>query len=352
MGNKRGRLTVCDEREQIIASVKEAVGSGARLGAACEIVGINARTYQRWSKPDNTHDGRTDARHEPPNKLGEEEREKIVEVVNSPQYADMPPSKIVPLLADSGQYLASESTFYKVLREKGQLSHRHKSKPSTGGKPRGLCATAPNRVYSWDITYLPTCVGGMFFYLYMVMDIYSRKIVGWQVHKRESSELAADLMTDICLREGVERGEVTLHSDNGGAMKGATLLVTLQKLGVVRSASRPGVSSDNAYSESLFRTLKYVPYYPQRPFEDIVEARRWVEGFVGWYNEAHLHSGIKFVTPSQRHEGLDKEILSRRDEVYKEAKRKNPIRWSRQTRNWSQVKEVWLNPDQRKDKAA
>ena len=159
-------------------------------------------------------------------------------------------------------------------------------------------------------------------------------------------------MTDICVREEVKRDQVTLHSDNGGAMKGATLLATLQKLGVVRSTSRPGVSSDNAYSESLFRTLKYVPYYPQRPFEDIVEARRWVEGFVNWYNDVHLHSGIRFVTPSQRHAGLDREILSKRDEVYREARRKNPLRWSRHTRNWSPVGEVWLNPDQRKDKAA
>jgi len=341
-----------DERKQIIVSIKEAVGSGARLGAACEMMGISPRTYQRWQRSDNTHDGRLDALHEPPNKLGEEEKEKILEIVNRPEYADLPPSKIVPLLADSGQYVASESTFYKVLREKGQLSHRHRSKPGARGKPRGLLATGPNQVYSWDITYLPTTVTGMFFYLYMVMDIYSRKIVGWQVRQRESSELAADLMTDICLREGVGQNQVTLHSDNGGAMKGATLLATLQKLGVVRSTSRPGVSSDNAYSESLFRTLKYVPYYPQRPFEDIVEARRWVEGFVDWYNEVHLHSGIRFVTPSQRHEGLDKEILSRRDEVYKKARTKNPVRWSGKTRNWSPVEEVWLNPDHRKDKAA
>ena len=347
MGNRRGRLTVEDERKQIIALIKEAVVSGTRLDSACEIMGISPRTYQRWQKPDNTHDGRLDARHEPANKLGEEEKEKILEVANSPEYADLPPSKIVPLLADSGQYLASESTFYNVFKQRGQLSHRHRSKPRTKAKPRGLRARGPNQVYSWDITYLPTTVGGMFFYLYMVMDIYSRKIVGWQVHGQESSGFAADMMTDICIREGVKRDQVTLHSDNGGAMKGATLLATLGKLGVVRSTSRPGVSSDNAYSESLFRTLKYVPYYPQQPFEDIVEARRWVEGFVGWYNEVHLHSGIKFVTPSQRHDGLDKEILSKRDKVYKEAKRKNPIRWSRQTRNWLPVEEVWLNPDHR-----
>ena len=184
-----------DERRQIIASVKEATGSGARLGPTCETMGISPRTYQRWNRPDNFCDRRPGARREPSNKLGEEERRKLLEVTNSPEYSDLPPCKIVPLLADSGQYLASESTFYRALREKGQLSHRHSSKPPSGGKPRGLLAAGPNCVYSWDITYLPTRVKGMFFYLYMVMDIYSRKIVGWQVHKRESSELAADLMT-------------------------------------------------------------------------------------------------------------------------------------------------------------
>ncbi len=352
MGNRRGRMTLSDERRQTVASIKQAVDSGARLGAACEMMGISSRTCQRWQKPDNARDGRQDAFHCPPNRLGEDEREKIVEIVNRPECADLPPSKIVPLLADSGEYVASESTFYKVLREKGQLSHRHSSRPATLRKPRGLVAAGPNEVWSWDITYLPATVAGMFFYLYLAMDIYSRKIVGWQVHGRESSELAADLMTDICSTEGVAENQVTLHSDNGGAMKGATLPATLQKLGVVRSTSRPGVSSDNAYSESLFRTLKYVPYYPQRPFEDVGETRRWVEGFVQWYNEVHLHSGIRFVTPSQRHEGLDKEILSRRDEVYREARRKNPIRWSGRTRNWSPVREVWLNPDSTKDKAA
>ena len=155
-----------DERRQIIASVKEATGSGARLGLACETMGISPRTYQRWNKPDNVCDKRPGARREPPNKLGEEERRKLLEVTNSPEYEELPPSKIVPVLAD-----------------KGQLTHRHRSKPPKDSKPRGLLAAGPNCVYSWDITYLPTRVRGMFFYLYMVMDIYSRKIVGWQVHK-------------------------------------------------------------------------------------------------------------------------------------------------------------------------
>ena len=184
--------------------------------------------------------------------------------------------------------------------------------------------------------------------LYMVMDIYSRKIVGWQVYEKESSALAADLMTDICYREGVEADQVTLHSDNGAAMRGEVLLVTLQRLGVIPSFSRSGVSSDNAYSESLFRTMKYVPYYPRKGFEDIARARRWVDDFVRWYNTEHLHSAIKFVTPMQRHEGLDGEILSRRASVYEQARAKNPSRWSGKTRDWSEIREVFLNPDNSK----
>ena len=334
-----------EDREKTIGLIDEAVRAGARRLKACEIVGMSARTLQRWTKPHNTHDGRKDARHEPSNKLGEEERGDILKIANSPGYSELPPCKIVPLLADSGRYIASESTFHRVLKEKGQMTHRHGSKPRSAKKPKELAATGPNQVYSWDITWLPARIAGMYFYLYMVMDIYSRKIVGWQVYGKESSARAADLMTDICRREEIKPDQVTLHSDNGGAMRGAALVATLGKLGVIPSFSRPGVSSDNPYSESLFKTMKYVPYYPERPFEDIAQARGWVEKFVGWYNEEHLHSAIKFVTPAQRHEGLDKEILSRRACVYEQAREKNPSRWSGKTRDWSEIREVRLNPD-------
>jgi len=337
-----------EDREKIIGLINEAAASGARRAKACEVAGISARTLQRWSKPDNVHDGRKDARHEPSNKLGEEEREEIVKVANSPGYSDMPPCRIVPALADSGRYIASESSFYRVLKQRGQMTHRHSSKPRSKKKPREIKAQGPNQVYSWDITWIPARIAGMYFYLYMVMDIYSRKIVGWQVYEKESSALAADLMTDICQREGVCPDQVTLHSDNGAAMRGEVLLVTLQRLGVIPSFSRSGVSSDNAYSESLFRTMKYVPYYPRKGFEDIARARRWVDDFVRWYNTEHLHSAIKFVTPMQRHEGLDGEILSRRASVYEQARAKNPSRWSGKTRDWSEIREVFLNPDNSK----
>ena len=248
------------ERKEIITLVNEACDSGARQSNACECIGISAKTFQRWCRPDNARDGRLDTKHEPGNKLTELERQRIIKVANEPEYADLPPSKIVPKLADKGIYLASESTYYRVLKDANQLSHRQKARPTRQRKkPRALTATGPNQIYSWDITYLPTAVKGIFLYLYLVMDIYSRKIVGWQVYEEESSALAGELMTDICQREGILPDQVILHSDNGSPMKGATLLATLQELGVIPSFSRPSVSNDNPYSESLFRTLKYSP---------------------------------------------------------------------------------------------
>jgi len=235
------------------------------------------------------------------------------------------------------------------LNECNQLQHRDKNKPGKKiTKPKALTASAPNQIYTWDITYLPSEVKGLFFYLYLVLDIYSRKIVGWQVHSEELCVLAADLMVDICQREGVQPSQVTLHSDNGSPMKGATMLATLQMLGVVPSFSRPSVSNDNPYSESLFRTLKYRPEYPEKCFAGLSDARAWVKEFVQWYNNAHCHSGIRFVTPAQRHRGEDVEILARRKQVYQQAKLQNPARWSGEIRNWDQIKEVHLNPEKGK----
>ena len=337
------------ERENIINLINESRKAGAKQSKACEIIGISAKTLQRWSLSDNVSDGRLDAAHDPANKLTELERQRIIKVANEPEYADLSPNKIVPKLADKGIYIASESSFYRVLKAQNQLSHRLKSKPTRQiKKPRALTATAPNQIYSWDITYLPTRVKGIFLYLYLVLDIYSRKIVGWQVYEEELSGLAADLMTDICRREGIARNQVTLHSDNGSPMKGATMLATLQQLGVIPSFSRPSVSNDNPFSESLFRTLKYRPEYPEKPFADLPAARTWVQGFVDWYNHEHLHSSINFVTPEQRHTGKDMDILAKRKQVYLQAKSENPGRWSGKIRNWELVTEVYLNPEKQK----
>jgi len=338
-----------EERKTIIALVQEAQEAGATQSKACEVIGVSTKTLQRWEQPDNKQDGRLEPRHIPANKLTALERQQIIKVTNEPEYADLPPCKIVPMLADKNVYIASESTFYRVLKSEGQLQHRQKSQPVRQvKKPRALTATGPNQIYSWDITYLPTAIKGIFLYLYLVMDIYSRKIVGWQVYENESSAQAADLMTDICQREGIKPNQVILHSDNGSPMKGATMLATLQQLGVIPSFSRPSVSNDNPYSESLFRTLKYRPDYPEQPFEKIAAARDWVLFFVNWYNNEHLHSAIKFITPEQRHTGQDKEILASRKTVYQQAKLNNPNRWSGEIRNWDVIETVYLNPDNQK----
>jgi transposase InsO family protein len=340
-------MTALAERGQVISLVAEAVAAGARQGPACAAISLSERTIQRWQRDQSRGDQRPIRVQEPKNSLSELERKRLLAVANSDEFGHMSPSQIVPRLADRGQYIGSESTFYRVLKAESQLTHRGAERPAQKRhKPRALFATAPNQLFSWDITYLPTPVMGIYFYLYLFLDIFSRKIVGWQVYEAESSELASEVMRDICVRENIAPNQVVLHSDNGSPMKGATMLATLQTLGVVPSFSRPAVSNDNPFSESLFKTLKYRPTYPQRPFETILAARQWVNTFARWYNEEHRHSAIRFVTPAERHAGMDSALLRKRIEVYEAAKQEHPERWSGNTRNWQTIDVVHLNPDQ------
>jgi len=330
----------------ILAAIDEAQAAGARLARCCEVSGLDVRTVQRWrgQGPDGGADRRCGPRTEPGNKLSAAERRRVVEIANRPEFRNLSPKQIVPQLADRGVYVASESTFYRVLREEGQLAHRERTRPASVTKPRELVATAPNQVWSWDITYLRTDVRGRFFFLYLVEDIWSRKLVGWAVHDEESNELAADLIAATCMELHVDPEGLFLHSDNGGPMKGSMMLATLQRLGIVASFSRPRVSDDNPYSEATFRTLKYHPSYPSKPFASLDEARAWVASFVDWYNTTHLHSAVRFVTPADRHAGRDATILARRVSVYEAARRRRPERWSRHTRNWKPIDVVRLNP--------
>jgi len=339
-------MTSLVERGQIITLVQEAMNSGARQDRACTVINLNERTLQRWQVDQSRGDQRPERTQTPTNRLSSLERERLLTVVNSDEFGSLPPSQIVPILADRGQYIASESTFYRIMKAENQLRHRGAERPAQRRhKPRALCATAPNQLLSWDITYLPTPVKGIYFYLYLFMDIFSRKIVGWQIYDAESSDLAGEVMRDICVREDIAPNQVVLHSDNGSPMKGATMLATLQALGVAPSFSRPAVSNDNPYSESLFKTLKYRPAYPRQAFESLLAARQWVGMFVQWYNHEHRHSAISFVTPAERHTGLDTVLLQKRVTVYEAAKRLHPERWSGSTRNWQPVLVVHLNPD-------
>ena len=323
--------------------VEEAVKSGCRQQKACEVVGINAKTFQRWGSKPIEGDLRRGPNTKPANKLTTEERAKIIAASLAKEFRNLSPRQIVPGLADRGEYLGSESSFYRILAEEKLLSHRGRAKPKQRVRPAPYEATEPNQLYSWDITYLPSPVRGQYFYLYLFMDIFSRKVVGWEVHVHESMELSSALLRKICLAEGIDKDQLHLHSDNGGPMKGATMMVTMRWLGIVPSFSRPSVSDDNPFSESLFKTLKYCPMYPSKPFESIDVARAWVSQFVAWYNTQHLHSGINFVTPESKHKNKDIEILKKRNNVYLSAKAKNPNRWSGETRNWNPIACVKLN---------
>jgi len=340
-------MTHSTVRKEILDLVSEAKNGGATMKRIAPVIGCCSRTLKRWSAQEE--DKRTLRKDFiPSNKLSQEERKGIIDVSNSEIYKNLSVHQIVPKLADKGIYIASESTMYRVLHEHKQLQHRHKQRIATKVKPLPLVASKPNQIYSWDITYLPTTVQGMFYYLYLFMDIYSRKIVGWQIYTKQSSSLASEIIKDIAINEDIKPNDVTLHSDNGSPMKGATFLTTLQKLGIMPTFSRPSVSDDNPYSESLFKTLKYTPSYPSKPFEDVVSARVWCDTFVKWYNNEHCHSGIAFVTPNQRHLLQDEKIIEARVCVYEKAKMKHPNRWSGKTRNWTFINEVHLNPNKAK----
>ena len=323
--------------------VAEAVTAGARRWRACEMLGIAVRTLERWGE--DREDGRHGPKSAPANKLSATERQRIIAVATSAEFRDESPKQMVPTLADRGEYVGSESTIYRVLHAEN-MQHRRGAARAPTHRPREHVADGPWQVASWDITYLRSRVRGAFFYLYLVEDVWSRKILGWEVHDIECSQFAAALVERI-RRENPNvdlRGWV-LHSDNGGPMKGATMLATMQRLGVVPSFSRPSVSNDNPFSESLFRTMKYVPEYPRDGFATVEAARVWVGAFVAWYNVEHKHSGIGFVAPDDRHAGRDVQILAARRVVYERARRRHPARWSRHARRWNRPDTVTLNPE-------
>ena len=337
-----------EDRRSCIEMVQQAKANGARRQASCAVLEVSLRTVERWEKARDQGDQRRGPATGCAHALSAQEKQAIVKVSSSPEYRDLSPWQIVARLADTGKYLGSESSFYRVLKQNDLLTHRHNSKPRVHRRPKDLTAKTPNQVWSWDITYLSSPIRGAYYYLYLVEDIFSRMIVGWSIEEVESAEHAGRLIDRICQEQGIAKGQLTLHSDNGGPMTGATMVATLERLGVIPSLSRPAVSDDNPYSESLFKTLKYRPSYPDRAFSSIDQAQQWVSRFVRWYNTEHLHSAIRFVTPSSRHLGLDPAILAKRVTVYEKAKRLNPQRWSGPTRNWSPITEVFLNPKNHK----
>ncbi len=246
----------------MLAALHEAKATGARIHAACRVIGISARTIERWKGRPGMADRRCGPRRRPRNALTAAEETALLAVMTSARYGHLPPKQLVPRLADEGTYIASESTMYRLQKRVGLRAHRrpvlrtHVTRGATVHR-----ATRPNQLWSWDITYLPTPVRGRFLRLYLVLDVWSRRVVGWDVHEREVATHAATLIQRICAESGVDPNGLVLHSDNGKPMRGSTMVSTLQWLGIVPSFSRPHVCNDNPYSEALFRTLKHTPVY-------------------------------------------------------------------------------------------
>lgn len=343
------------DREKAVELIIEACASGARLAPACQLLELTARTYQRWMSGGGLAADRrpATARPKPGNALEEAERQQVLATLHKPRFASLPPGQIVPVLADEGCYLASESTFYRVLRAAGEQQHRGRAKaPRRHPAPTTHIAHGPCEVWSWDITWVPGPAKGLFFYLYVILDLYSRKIVSWEVFASESAVHSSTVIERAVWAEGVVLRPLVLHADNGSPLKAATLQETLKRLQVTPSYSRPRVSNDNAYSEALFRTCKYVPDFPSNGFVDLTAARTWMSRFVHWYNHEHRHSAIRFVTPAQRHDGEDSSLLAERHRLYERARAAKPERWSGATRNWTPVGAVALNPENETAKKA
>lgn len=342
MGGRRGRMIPLEDRISSIDLIREAVTHGARKIKACEALEISVRTCQRWEK-DCSPDKRKGASKQVPRKLSSEESQEVLDISCSERFKDLTPYEIVPILAEEGRYIASESTFYRILREEKLLHHRKNSKPnSRTGRPPELKATGPNQVWSWDITWLRSEVSGIFYYCYMIKDIWKKNIVGWEIHDYESADIASDMFKRLKMKYNLKG--IRLHSDNGNPMRGSTMIITLHNLGIIPSFNRPRVSTDNPFIESLFCTMKYTAGYPGR-FKSLTHAREWMSEFVNWYNTRHRHSAIGYVTPEQRGSGIDLEIFKKRNKTISDARKRHPERWGKKVRLWKNKDVVILNPN-------
>jgi len=299
---------------------------GAREEAACELVGLSIRTLQRW-RSGNKVDGRKGAPKATARKLSPEETEAVYQAANQERLADLTAEQVVATLAQESTYLASASTFYRVLRERKALNRRQDSKtPVRNAKPDTRVATGPNQVWTWDITWLTTEVKGIYFYAYVIMDLWDRSIIGWAIHDREEGQLAKELFERACLEHRAYPKFV--HSDNGAPMKSFTLIEFLYSKNILPTTNRPRVSNDNAFSESLFKTVKYRAGYP-RTFKNLVAAMTWFAGFIDWYNTEHMHSSLAYLTPQQRRTGEAQRLLDLRNQTLVTARMKHPLRWGK-----------------------
>jgi putative transposase len=272
------------------------------------------------------------------------ERQKVLNHLHSERFCDKAPAEVFATLLDEGVYLCSIRTMHRILAENGELKERRNQLRHPQYKKPELLATEPNQVWSWDITKLLGPAKWTYFHLYVILDIFSRYVVGWMVAPRETAELAKRLIDDTCQKQGIVAGTLTIHADRGTSMTSKPVALLMADLGVTKTHSRPHVSDDNPYSESQFKTLKYRPEFPER-FGSIEDARAFGQKFFGWYNHEHHHSGIALLTPEMVHYGMAGEVIEQRQQVLDAAYARNPERFPHaRPKHPPQPTAVWINP--------
>jgi len=310
---------------------------------ACELLGVKRATLYRRRSPQPTRP-RT-PRRPSPRALSEPERKQVLDVLHSERFSDVAPGEVVATLLDEGTYLASERTMYRILAAQGESRERRNQLVHPAHRRPELLATKPNQLWTWDITKLLGPAKWTYYYLYVILDVFSRYAVGWMIAERELAVLAQRLIKETIAKQTVESNKLTIHADRGSSMTSKPVALLLADLGVTKSHSRPHVSNDNCYSESQFKTLKYHPGFPDR-FGSIQDARAFCVPFFDWYNRAHRHSGIGMMTPEAMHYGWAKELQSRRAAVLRGAYERHPERFPRGVpRPWKLPTAAWINPE-------
>jgi len=296
---------------------------GPRLGvrATCEALGVAPATYYRSRRPKRPPKPRSS-----PRALSSQERQEVLDTLHEPRFVDSAPAQVVATLLDEKRYLCSERTMYRILRDNEEVRERRNQLRHPSYAAPELMATGPNELWSWDITKLKGPVKWTYFYLYVILDVFSRYVVGWMVAHRESAKLAERLIAETCERQGISRGQLNLHADRGPSMRSKDVALLLADLGVTKTHSRPYTSTDNPYSEAQFKTMKYRPEFPDR-FGCIQDARGFGVPFFGWYNNEHRHSALAMLTPHDVHYGLDEQRLAERAVVLAAAYAAHPERF-------------------------
>ena len=322
--------------------ITESLAKDVNLQQACAALAVSRASFYRWQ--DRVEDGPGERlRSVPPLALSGEEEAAVLDILHAARFVDQPPQEIYSTLLDEGTYLCSVRTMYRILEKheevkerRNQLTHPHYQKPE-------LLAKVANQLWSWDITKLKGPAKWTYFYLYVIIDVFSRYVVGWMVAHREQSSLAQKLIEQTCEKQNIQPGQLTIHADRGPSMKSKPVAFLMADMGITKSHSRPHVSNDNPYSESQFKTLKYRPDFPER-FGAIVDARLFCQTYFRWYNTEHYHSGIGFQTPENVHYGLSEQIIKERQAVLNAAYEKHPKRFKGRPPTPAAVPEaVWIN---------